>query len=253
MFNVTTADVCKAVLDVDTSERPLPLGGAFHMLPNNLPSHPKGLDKRLFKHPYNKSLTPANHPSEQGLPWNQHIEQLQREPEVELTNWQWDLFFPSVLEGNTDVLCFLIHPFATLGEYVNSRKAWHSRAITSPGAREFKDHLVDVEQHAFMLILLKVLTTKADSLLMPPGQVEKGKDYLRKYEGLFPERAQEVLNKVREGISDSDRDYVGTVKEYALAAHNLITPVNIWRIPYPRGHAAVFASPTRLSLVTTGQ
>ena len=59
VFNVTTADVCKAVLDVDMSERPLPLGGAFHMLPNNLPSHPKGLDKRLFKHPYNKSLTPG--------------------------------------------------------------------------------------------------------------------------------------------------------------------------------------------------
>ena len=173
VFNVTTADVCKAVLDVDMSERPLPLGGAFHMLPNNLPSHPKGLDKRLFKHPYNKSLTPASHPSEQGLPWNQHIEELPREPEMELTNWHWDLFFPRVLEGNTDVLCFLIHPFATLNEYVNSRKAWHSRAITSPGAREFKDHLVDVEQHAFMLILLKVLTTKAESLLMPPGQVER--------------------------------------------------------------------------------
>ena len=253
VFNVTTADVCKAVLDVDMSERPLPLGGAFHMLPNNLPSHPKGLDKRLFKHPYNKSLTPANHPSEQGLPWNQHIEELQREPEVELTNWQWELFFPSVLQGNTDVLCFLIHPFTSLKEYVDSRKAWHSRAITSPGAREFKDHLVDVEQHAFMLILLKVLTTKADSLLMPPGQVEKVRGYLQKYEGLFPDRAQEVLNKVKEGISDQDRNYLGTVKEYALAAHNLVTPVNIWRIPYPAGHAAVFASPTRLSLVTAGQ
>ena len=85
VFNVTTADVCK-VLDVDVSERPLPLGGAFHMLPNNLPSHPKGLDKRLFKHPYNKHLTPANHPSEQGLPWNQHLEELPKEPEMELTN-----------------------------------------------------------------------------------------------------------------------------------------------------------------------
>ena len=82
--------------------------------------------------------------------------------------------------------------------------------------------------------------------------MEKVNGYLRKYEGLFPEKAQEILNKVREGISDSDRDYVGTVKEYALAAHNLVTPVNIWRIPYPRGHAAVFASPTRLSLVTGG-
>ena len=236
VFNITTADVCKAVLDVDMSERPLPLGGAFHMLPNNLPSHPKGLDKRLFKHPYNKHLTPANHPSEQGLPWNQHLEELQKEPEMELTNWQWDLFFPRVLQGNTDVLCFLIHPFTSLKDYVEARKVWHTRSFTAPGARELKDHLVDVEQHAFMLVLLKVLTTKADSHLMPPGQIDIVRGYLQKYEGVFPDRAQEVLSKVKKGISDKDHNYLASVKEYALSAHNLDTPVNIWRIPYPAGH-----------------
>ena len=102
-------------------------------------------------------LTPAHHPSEQGLPWNAHLEQLAREPDVELTAWGWEQFFAKVLEGNSDVLCFLIHPFPTLSEYVNSRKAWHNKAIVSPGAKEAKHHLVDVEQHAFMLILLKVL------------------------------------------------------------------------------------------------
>ena len=253
VFNVTTSDVCKAVLDVDMSERPLPLGGAFHMLPNNLPSHPKGLDKRLFKHPYNKHLTPANHPSEQGLPWNQHLEELQKEPELELTNWQWDLFFPRVLQGNTDVLCFLIHPFTSLKDYVEARKVWHARSFTAPGAGELKDHLVDVEQHSFMLVLLKVLTTKADSHLMPPGQIDIVRGYLQKYEGVFPDRAQEVLSKVKKGISDKDLNYFASVKEYALSAHNLDTPVNIWRIPYPAGHAPVFASPTRLSLVTATQ
>ena len=160
-------------------------------------------------------------------------------------------FFASVLEGNSDVLCFLIHPFPSLNEYVNSRKAWHSKAITSPGAEEAKDHLVGVEQHAFMLILLKVLVTKGESMLMPPTQVDQVKGYLRKYKGLFPDKAREILNKVQ--LGGSDRDYLGSVKEYALAAHNLITPVNIWRIPHPTGHAAVFASPTRLSLVAANQ
>ena len=121
VFNITTAEVCKAVLNIDLSDQPLPLGGAFHMLPNALPSHPKGLDKRLFKPPYSKTLTPAHHPSEQGLPWNHHIEQLAREPEVELTSWGWVQFFASVLEGNSDVLCFLIHPF--------------SRSTSAPGRR----------------------------------------------------------------------------------------------------------------------
>ena len=253
VFNVTTSDVCKAVLDVDMSERPLPLGGAFHMLPNNLPSHPKGLDKRLFKHPYNKHLTPAHHPSEQGLPWNQHLEELQKEPEVELTNWQWDLFFGRVLQGNTDVLCFLIHPFTSLKDYVEARKVWHARSFTAPGASEIKGELVDVEQHAFMIVLLKVLTTKADSHLMPPGQIDIVRGYLQKYEGDFPDRAQEVLSRVKKNIGEKDLNYFASVKEYALSAHNLDTPVNIWRIPYPAGHAPVFASPTRLSLVTATQ
>ena len=250
VFNVTTSDVCKAVLDVDMSERPLPLGGAFHMLPNNLPSHPKGLDKRLFKHPYNKHLTPANHPSEQGLPWNQHLEELPKEPEMELTNWEWDLFFSRVLQGNTDVLCFLIHPFTSLKDYVEARKVWHSRSFTAPGANEIKGELVDVEQHAFMIVLLKVLTTKADSHLMPPGQIDIVRRYLQKYEGDFADRAQEVLTRIKRSIGEKDLNYFASVKEYALSAHNLDTPVNIWRIPYPAGHAPVFASPTRLSLVT---
>ena len=77
--------------------------------------------------------------------------------------------------------------------------------------------------------------------------------YLQKYEGIFPDRAQETLSKVKKGISDKDHNYLASVKEYALSAHNLDTPVNIWRIPYPAGHAPVFASPTRLSLVTTNQ
>ena len=66
-FGITTAEVYKAVLGIDLSDQPLPLGGAFHMLPNALPSHYKGLDKRLFKPPYSKTLTPANRPSEAGL------------------------------------------------------------------------------------------------------------------------------------------------------------------------------------------
>ena len=73
-----------------------------------------------------------------------------------------------------------------------------------------------------MLVLLKVLSTKGDSMLTPSTQVEQVKKFLDKYEALFPEKAQEVLNQVR--LGRSDRDYVGAVKTYALAAHNLVTP-----------------------------
>ena len=247
-LGVTTSDVCKAVLGIDLADQPLPLGGAFHMLPNALPSHPKGLDKRLFKHPYSKTLTPSNHPSEVGLPWNAHLEQLAKAPEVEVTSWGWEQFFASVLEGNSDVLAFLIHPFANLNDYINSRHKWHAQAITSPGCKEARDHLTDVEQHSFMLILLKVLATKGESMLMPQSQIEKIRSHLNTYEATFPQQAQDTLDKVR--LGGSDKDYVSSVKTYALSAHKLLTPVNIWMIPYPTGHAAVFASPNKLSLVS---
>ena len=150
--------------------------------------------------------------------------------------------------GSNALAAFPIHP-RNLKDYVSSRQAWHNKAITSPGCKEAKDHLVDVEQHAFMLILLKVLSTKGESMLMPSTQIEKIRKFLDKYEAFFPEKAQEVLDQVR--LGGSDRDYVGAVETYALAAHNLVTPVNIWRIPYPRGHTAVFASPTRLVIPGT--
>ena len=180
------------------------------MLPNALPSHPKGLDKRLFKHPYSRTLTPSNHPSEVGLPWNAHLEQLAKAPEVPVTSWGWEQFFGSVLEGNSDVLAFLIHPFANLNDYINSRHKWHAQAITSPGRKEARDHLTDVEQHSFMLILLKVLATKGESVLMPPSQIEKIKGHLNTYEATFPQQAQDTLDKVR--LGGSDKDYVTSVK-----------------------------------------
>ena len=112
-FGVTTAETCKAVLGIELSDQPLPLGGAFHMLPNALPSHPKGLDKRLFKPPYSKTLTPSNHPSEVGLPWNAHLEQLAKAPEKEVTAWGWEQFFGSAIGREQRRACI---PYSPLRE-----------------------------------------------------------------------------------------------------------------------------------------
>ena len=87
-LKVTTAEMCQAVISIDLSVEPLPAGAAHHMLPNSLPSHPRGLDKRLSKTPYSKTLTPLE----------------KSPPAKELTSWGWDLVLSSVLEGNSDVL-----------------------------------------------------------------------------------------------------------------------------------------------------
>ena len=106
-----------------------------------------------------------------------------------------------------------------------------------------------IEQHSFMLVLLKVLATKGESMLTPSTQIEQVTSYLKTYEATFPQNAQDTLDKVH--LGGCDREYVSAVKTYALSAHKLLTPVSIWMIPYPTGHTAVFASPNKLSLVST--
>ena len=83
-------------------------------------------------------------------------------------------------------------------------------------------HLIHVEQHAFMLVLLKVLATKGYSMLMPSTQIDQVKQFLQKYEALFPEKAQEVLNQVK--LGGSDRDYVASVKSMPLLPTILSPP-----------------------------
>ena len=58
-------------------------------------------------------------------------------------------------------------------------------------------------------------------MLMPSTQIEQIRKYLTTYEAIFPEKAQEILDKVR--LGGSDKDYVSAVKTYALSSHKLLT------------------------------
>ena len=220
-------------------------------VPKSIPSHPRGVDKRLLKPPYNKTATPPSHPTEMGLPWFSTQHQLDKSPPApEMTTSQagiGQLFLSNVLEGNSDVLAFVIHLHTDLKAYVNSRHKWHSQAITSVGCGAAKDILIDKEQHSFMLVLLKVPTTKGQSRLMPPSQIEKVNSYLSKYEKEFESKTRETLGRVH--LGGKDKDYVNAVETYAQGAHKLVTPVNVWMIPYPKRHKAVLVSPNELSFV----
>ena len=117
------------------------------------------------------------------------------------------------------------------------------------GRDEAQNHLIDVEQRSFKLILLKVLATKGESMLMPSSQIGMVTTYLENYEKDFIDNAKKTLGAVH--LGGRDKEYVSAVETYTQSAHKLLTPVNIWMIPYPTGHAAMFASPTKLSLVAT--
>ena len=175
--------MCLAVINVKLDQVPVPAGAAYHLLPKSIPSHPKGVDKKLLRHPYNKSITPPHHPSEQGLPWLAVQEQLRASPSpprMEKTSWGWDLFFTSLLECNSDVRQFLIHPHTNLEAYVDARKKWHAQNITFVGCEDAKNYLLEVEQHAFMMVMLKLLATKGQSMLCPQLRSSKSPPTLRK-------------------------------------------------------------------------
>ena len=64
-------------------------------------------------------------------------------PRVAKTAWEWDLFFNSLLEGNSDVRQFLIHPHTDLDAYVAARKKRRAQNITSAGCQEAKNFLLE--------------------------------------------------------------------------------------------------------------
>ena len=180
LLNVTTAEMCHAVIGIDLSVEPLPAGAAFHLLPNSLPSHPRGLDKRLFKPPYSKSLTPPTHPSEVGLPCLSHQEKLAKVPAKEVTSWGWDLFFSS------------------------SRHKWHAQAITSVGCDAAKN---PAHRHWAAFVHAcppEGLGDKRRFAADASFPIEQVTTYLRTYEKDFAENAKQALSQLHLGGRDKD-------------------------------------------------
>ena len=90
---------------------------------------------------------------------------------------------------------YKLDPNSAEGYNCHVSHKWHAQAITSVGCQEMKNHLIDVEQHSFMFVLMKVLATKAESYLMPRSQIEQVTTYLKTYEATFADSAQKTLAK----------------------------------------------------------
>ena len=207
-LDVSTQDILMAILGVNLRNQPLPIGAGLGMLPRSLPSHPRGHNKLVFQPPWNKTITPLDHASEVGLPW--HSTQAVEVKEA-VTDWGWPLFFSHLLLGNMDVQSFLTHPIRDLDDYVAHRKQWHKEAITIP-KQESLNAMLCVEQHAFMILLLKLLVTKALSKKMPEGQIKRCNQLLADLSPHLMPKAREELNRLDLGGSDSG--YLQSIQDY---------------------------------------
>ena len=197
-----------AILGVNLRNQPLPTGAGLGMLPRSLPSHPRGHNKLVFQPPCSKTITPLDHASEVGLPW--HSTQAVEVKEA-VTDWGWPLFFSHLLLGNMDVQSFLTHPTRDLDKYVSHRKQWHKEAITIP-KQEILNAMLRVEQHAFMILVLKLLVTKALSKKMPEGQIKRSNQLLADLSPHLMPKAREELSRLDLGASDSG--YLQSIQDF---------------------------------------
>ena len=172
-LNITTSELSGALLGLDIKMVPIPAGASLKMLPDSLPSHPKGHNAKVFKDPWYKRVTPSTHDSERDLPWRFAEQKALAVPvkaaptpppypptKVDCTMWGWPVFWDSMVKDNSDVVRLLIHPSATMKAYVAERQAWHSTHSTL-ASKPFTDAMIEVEQHALLILLLKLVLTKA--------------------------------------------------------------------------------------------
>ena len=101
-----------------------------------------------------------------------------------------------------DVQSFLTHPIRDLDEYVTHRRQWHREAITIP-KQEIVNAMLCVEQRAFMILVLKLLVTKALSKKMPEGQIKRANHLLADLSPHLMPKAREELSRLDLGASDS--------------------------------------------------
>ena len=96
---VTTYDLCHAVINIKLFSPPCP---------KSTPSHPKGVNKKLLRAPFNKTITPAASPQRAKAfhGWPCKSNSGSHLPELKPQGWGRDLFFGSLLEGTSDVQQF---------------------------------------------------------------------------------------------------------------------------------------------------
>ena len=239
-LEISLDEIVVAVIGQSLSTKPLPTGQPLSKVPYALPSHPRYHDNRIFKAPWSRSLAPATHASEQGLPWKDDFSspQLAKKPspqEPPSTAWGWPQTFSNFAQGNNDVLQILIFPHSSIKDYGDARADWHyEQAGENPHSQTLRKTLLAAEEHSFYILLLKLVMTKgAVAGKMPEGLRKDAERLLSIYGPKLLPTFEEKCKALQ--ISSSNGWYHQAVHEHLISVDALTVPVNIWQIPQPAG------------------
>ena len=250
-LGLNAADLSSAILGIDIKMMPLPAGASIKMLPDTLPSHPKGHNTRIFNDPWFKRVTPSTHESEKDLPWRaaeQRVLAVQpkkaptppagKPTTIELTGWGWPIFWDKMTRDNGDISRMLLYPAAGISAYAGDRQKWHSSHSTLSSVA-FTSAMVDCEQHALLILLLKLVVTKGAAKQVGASQLYDAKGLLATWESKLHEGLVTTMSK-HQPVPPSALYYAQSVEEYVLSVFKLEVPVNPWLVPYPAQHSGGF-------------
>ena len=111
------SDLSQAILGLGIKLLPIPAGASIKMLPDTLPSHPKGHNARIFQDPWCKRATLQPMSLKKNLLWRAAVQcaiavTVKAAPapppyppkEVKNTMWGWPIFWEPMVKDNADTV-----------------------------------------------------------------------------------------------------------------------------------------------------
>ena len=249
-LGVTANELCIAVIGKDLKISPLPTGQSLELVPKTLPSHPKGHSKLVTRAPWNRTISPWWYESEKGLPWLEGAIHGTKEEEkaesIPTTYFGWTVFAPELLKEHEDIQAIMIHPCKTYDTYQDERIAWHKNTPKLTDFR-FVEKIAAIEEHAWYLLLLKAVATKAHGGKLSIDQAKRVYGLIDLHGKDFDKFASEEIRKAGTATG-ANQMYVQAVANYAISAGRITVPINFWSMPAPPGHPTSFSAVLKDSL-----
>ena len=153
---------------------------------------------------------------------------------IELTGWGWPIFWDSMTQ-NGDISKMLLYPSAGINAYAQECLKWHAGHSTQSSV-VFKSAMVECEQHALLILLLKLVVTKGAAKQVAAPQLEAAQSFFNSWQDKLLEGLQTTMAK-HQPIQPGAAFYAQLVEDYVLAVHKLALPVNPWFVLYPARHS----------------
>ena len=242
---ISHAELMTFLLGCDISQWPLPWTKfALGAIPRELPRKASGHNVYVFGAPYYRKLTSLQAPSEQY--WQAVVEVKQNSnrpvspsapPKTDLTALGWTDPVAAYSKCAKEELAFLLMPFHSLDAYAQSRIKWHQESCPLSRVTDF---FLFIEQHAFFLMLIKLVSTLA---LQNPDAISSDLQVaVLGQNSVCPSQLKDAFHEGVKGLKMPTEyaDYADDVHSYMVMVLDEPVPVLGKTIPRPPALSGTF-------------